>query len=352
MNALARISTGSIAVAAFGGLLGCSTASSPPSSGDSSGAIDASTDAPGGEVADGGDEAGPGVLPDGSADAIGSPADGGERGESGVDGSYTPPPTTAVCSPSVTWAAGALLSVSTPSDDGLDSITPDELSIAWTEGGGSTAAIEVSDRALGTDPFGAPQALPAGQFTADRVSLSPDGLRLVVVDADGQGFSELTRASRTASSPFGSPATGSYVNLDGALPAGLSYGDPVLGADDTVFYYSLYGGSRTSTVFRTARLLPGDPWPAGAALATSTGLAAQGSLRRRPTGVSSDGDTLFVWDEITGTERAAWIDETTGAYDLFVDLGQRTMAAPDQACDRLYYSAQGATSVDLFVAAH
>ena len=45
----------------------------------------------------------------------------------------------------------------------------------------------------------------------------------------------------------------------------------VLPADDTVFYYSIYGGTRTATVFRTPRLLPGDPWPAGAALTSSTG---------------------------------------------------------------------------------
>ena len=83
----------------------------------------------------------------------------------------------------------------------------------------------------------------------------------------------------------------------------------------------------------------------GSPLATSTGLAAQGTLRRRPTGISSDEQTLFVWDEVVGMERAAWIDQSTGAFDVFVDLGTRSMAAPESTCSRLYYSAPGTESI-------
>jgi hypothetical protein len=133
------------------------------------------------------------------------------------------------------------------------------------------------------------------------------------------------------------------------LPPELSYGDPLLGADDAVFYYSAYGGSQTATIYRAERLLSTDPWPAGAALAPSTGLAAQGALRRRPTGISSDEQTLFIWDEIMGMERAAWIDPSTGAYDVFVDLASYSLAAPASSCNTLYYSAPGASSIDLFV---
>ena len=222
----------------------------------------------------------------------------------------------------------------------------------WTVGSGATATIEYADRASNTDAFGAPQTLAAGSFATDRVAISYDGLRLVVVNSDGQGFSELTRSSQLPpGNTFGAPSTGSYTNLNGALSAGQSYDDPVLSAYDDAFYYSVYGGGATATVYRTARLLPGDAWPVGAALSTSTLLAAQGSLRCRPTAISSDDQTLFFWDEISGTERAAWIDESNGAFDnVFLDLGARQWAAPDTSCDRLYYSAEGSASIDLFVA--
>jgi hypothetical protein len=347
--------------ATLAGLLACSSTASPPASGDGLGGDDASADAPvsvveSGSAADAADAAdATGGGGDGSADghvssdAVASSMDGGE---SGVDGAYMPPPVGAVCAQTATWGSGSLLSISTPADDELDSITPDELTIAWTEGSGGSATIEIADRASNTDAFGAPQSLPAGQFTADRVSLSPDGLRLVVVNADAHGFSELTRSARTSSSAFGPAATGSYTTLNAVIPPEASYGDPLLGADDAVFYYSVYGGNQTATIYRAARLQSTDPWPAGAALASSTGLDAQGALRRRPTGISSDEQTLFIWDQVMGMERAAWIDQSTGAYDVFVDLASYSLAAPASSCNALYYSAPGATSTDLFVVTH
>jgi hypothetical protein len=52
----------------------------------------------------------------------------------------------------------------------------------------------------------------------------------------------------------------------------------------------------------------------------------------------------------SGTLDALWVDDSTGVFGSVVDLGALTSAAPNQACDRLYYSAEGAGSVDLFVA--
>jgi hypothetical protein len=335
----------------------------------------------GGGVPEGGevDSAGGGSHPDGSAmrDAFADAADSmaGLRGDADLVGdaddageagaAFTgPPPPAAACGQTGAWGAG-VVAVSTAADDILDAVTSDELSIAWTSGAGSTQAVLYADRASSADAFAAPQSLPAGQFTADRVALSPDGLRLTVVNADGRGFSELTRTSRALpAAAFGSAGTGAYSNLDaaGALSAGQLYGDPVLSADDTVFYYSVYaaggadagqGGAdagQTATIYRSERLLSTDTWPVGFAVANSPDLAAQGTLRRRPTAVSADRRTLFFWDEISGTERALWADESTGAFDMLVDLGDRSMAAPNAACTHLYYSAPGASSIDIFVA--
>jgi hypothetical protein len=255
--------------------------------------------------------------------------------------------------------------ITSPTDTILDAVTPDELTIAWTAGAVASRAIYVADRASTSASFGSPQAISASAFAADRAALSPDGLRLVVVNADRQGFSELTRASRSAT--FGSPGTGFYGNFDmaGALPSGEAYGDPVLDAYDEVFYYSQYptqvpdggsgdAGAATPTIYSTARLLPTDPWPQGAPLSldSSMSLGEVGGRLRRPTGVSADVQTLFFWDEMSATERVAWMNVSTGVYDTFVDLGSREMAAPNLSCTVLYYSAPGVTStLDLFYAA-
>ena len=288
---------------------------------------------------------------DATSDAMSSTAADADAGDDGA-GFTGPAPPGAACSRTATWGAGVLLSVSSVSDpDAFDAITPDELSIVWTLGQGSARTVNYADRGSTSDAFGTAQSLAAGQFVGDRVAISPDGLRLIVVNADAQGFSELTRTSRTGA--FGAAATGNYVNLDaaGAISAGQSYGDPVLLADDAVFYYSVYGGSgQTQTIYRSNRLLPTDPWPKGFPLPASAGIDAQGALRRRPTAISADQQTLFFWDEVNSIERAAWINDSTGAFDIFVDLGARSMAAPNQACSRLYYSAQGASSIDVFTA--
>jgi hypothetical protein len=335
-------------------LVGCSSSDDTTGHiGDAPGAPDASVADTGASTDAGSRDTGNGLDADddGPADA----ADGGETGvapDAGDAGGFPPPPGP-VCNTTPSWGAGVLLSISTASDDELDAVTPDEMSIVWTAGAGSGATVEYADRASSTDPFGAPQTLAAGQFTNDRVALSQDGLRMVVVNADGQGFSELTRSSRLPpGNTFASPGVGTYGNLDaaGVLASGQSYGDPVLSADDRAFYYSVYGGGATATIFRTARLFAGDSWPGGAPVAGSSALSAQGAMRRRPTGISSDDQTLFFWDEVMGIERAAWIDESTGSFDVFVDLGTMTMAAPNAACSELYFSSAGASSVDLFAA--
>ena len=356
------------ALAAFllgGGWIACSSAR-PSALGSTSGSDAGSHDAAGstdsGTASDAASEAGVhdtgtqedggDAEPDAASDGQGS-VDAGDTGlpaEAGDGGGFPPPPS-AVCNPAASWGAGVLLSVSSASDDALDAVTPDELSIAWTEGTGGSATLVYADRAANTDAFGAAQVVAAGSFSTARAALSHDGLHLVVVNGDGQGFSELTRASRMApGNTFGLPSTGAYSNFT-ALPAGEAYGDPVLSADDNAFYYSVYGAGLTATIHRTARLLPGDAWPVGAGISASSGLAAQGSLRRQPTAISSDEQTLFVWDQVLGTQRAAFIDESSGAFDVFVDLGARAMAAPNTSCTNLYYSAEGSTSTDLFIAA-
>jgi hypothetical protein len=267
-----------------------------------------------------------------------------------------PPPPAPNCGKTGSFGAGTLVTVSTSGDDLLDGVTPDELTLVWTQTLGGTKTVYYADRGTVAAAF-AVRSLAAGVYTGDRVAISPDGLRLVGVNPDGQGFSELTRASRADdfSADAGASSTTAYANLNGALGPGLAYGDPVIAADDGVFLFSVYGvagsadAGTAATIYRSARLLGSDPWAGAFPFTSSTGLDAQGALRQRPTGLSADQETLFVWSEITSSERAAWLDNSD-TFSSFVDLGARSMAAPNVGCTSLYYSAQGSSSVDLFVA--
>jgi hypothetical protein len=58
--------------------------------------------------------------------------------------------------------------------------------------------------------------------------------------------------------------------------------------------------------------------------------------RRRPTGASSDGLTLFFFDETANLERAAWRSSIASPFVQFVDIGVPE-AAPNKQCDTLYF---------------
>lgn len=289
---------------------------------------------------------------DAGGDVGDAPGDDGGADAGPVTGPPPPPPT---CKATLSWGAGTLVSASTAANDVLDSVTPDELSIAWTADDAPSKVVHYADRTSTSAAYTA-RTLPAGAFTGDRVALSADGLRLVVVNADGQGFSEIVRADRSSAFDPASAATGSYGNFAGVLGSGQAYGDPVLAEDDAVFLYSIYetspgaaadGGAGPPTLYRSARLLTTDDWQAGSPV-QGTELAPQGALRRRPTGLSSDQQTLFFWDEVSGTERATWINVSSGVFDSYVDLGARSMAVPVSSCGAIYYSAAGTSSTDLF----
>ena len=303
---------------------------------------DSANDSP---TADGGDAAArDGQASDANANPDGSDADAGN---------FTGPPIgDASCSPTAVWGLGTDLTVSTATDDLLDSVTSDELSIAWTEGAAGARYVYYSDRASTSAAFGSPKNLGENTYTANRVALSPDGLSIAVVNADAHGFSEATRASR--SDAFGSFSEGDFTNINADIATGASVGDPVFGETNTQFYFSIYGTSTTTTIYRSLRLTPEDPWGSAGALNVASGLLEVGTNRRQPTGISSDGRTLFFYDQVSSSERAAWINETSGQFDTFADLGTRIYAAPSGSCATLYYSATatGAPSVDLFTATH
>jgi hypothetical protein len=264
------------------------------------------------------------------------------------------PPPIASCVRGATWGAGTSLSVSTASDDWMGAITPDELTIAWVSVNGSSVSVLYADRPSISSAFGAPGQLPAatGYYASPKVGMSPDGLRLIVVKSDNTAFAVATRTSRAGA--FGLPASAEFDAINGAIANAetTSYlADPVIGASDRSLYFSVYGANATLTLFESTRT-DSSAWPGGVWLVANGGaFAASGSMLRHPTGVSADDLTLLYWDDVAATEMAAWRPFTSQPFDHFETLGALKGAAPNAACDKLYYSAPGsAGGLDLFVA--
>lgn len=243
-----------------------------------------------------------------------------------------PPGFAAVCSPVIEWAAGAAAEVTTGENASLIGVTPDELTVVWLEPETSEVAYFVADRASIGDTFGEPQRL-AGESV---LAVSPDGLRLVVL-ADDQGtLLERTRTDR--SQPFGDRSEGDFAQLNADAQAnGYGFSSCAFSPDGLGLFYTAGGFDERYPLHESRRAQPG-AWPVGAAIEACE-LEAHGGVGRYPTGISSDGKTLFYYDAWRGVARAAWRETSDGPFTWFRDLGDKRAAQVNAACDALYYSA-------------
>jgi hypothetical protein len=115
----------------------------------------------------------------------------------------------------------------------------------------------------------------------------------------------------------------------------------VLAPDDLSFFYSRYGAGRRTTLLVTKRFSPYAPWPEGSALPVTAKLEATEAGRLRPTGVSLDLESLFLWDAVASSQRVAALAHDTRTYDLSLELGDARGAAPNAACSRVFYDSAG-----------
>jgi hypothetical protein len=221
------------------------------------------------------------------------------------------------------------------------SVTPDELSIAWlVPDADGEATVHYADRDSVDLPFGPARSLAAaeGFYAFDSAALGPDGLSLVVVRIDRFGFGVATRPSR--SDEFGEVLAGVYANLNPNLndtnPNASEIGDAVLAPDDLGFVYSDYAEGFDDTVRIAIRNDAADAYTSTVAFGTPE-LRPEGSLRRRPSGLSADYRTLFYWDEIDGLARAAFRESATSDFSEFVELGAFRQAQPNRDCTKLYF---------------
>ncbi|MBV9947821.1 MAG: hypothetical protein JOZ69_13285 [Myxococcales bacterium] len=245
-----------------------------------------------------------------------------------------------------------------------------------------------ADRASVGEPFGSVQALASAAAYAapDGLSLAPDGLALLVVRADRAALAQVTRSSR--SGLFGDPDETPYKQINsGVAPSRTSMvgplftylGDPVLGQDGLTLMYSGYGGPMgtpgTVSIYETQRASPQSAFPfmttqdgvgplgvvhapgnTGSCGTCDSGIDAQPDdssagvdasaaieARRHPTGLSSDGRTVFYWDSLApGAGRAAWRASSLAQFQSSTVLGDDWHSIVTNAsCTRLYFVEQG-----------
>jgi hypothetical protein len=257
----------------------------------------------------------------------------GEDPEPCADLPEDPPAAAGVCEPGGAWGAGQAVAVMADAADPLISITPDELTLLLLHVT-SVGEAMIADRADAGDDFGPPE--PVGIDGV--VGLSPDGLRVIVRALDGS-LEEATRPG--PGEAFGAPSAGDFSALNAAAASdGLTLSAPVIAPDDRTLYYLAVSLDGTDYPLHVSTRSGAGAWPVGTAVQSCQLKSFQG-FNPVPTGVSSDGLTLFFWDSFYGTARAAFRESAGGPLVWFDDLGTLVAAQPNTACNRLYYSADG-----------
>jgi hypothetical protein len=276
-----------------------------------------------------------------SADSAGSEVDvapgDGQAGDSTSTDSGNPP--SPRCDPMHSWGSTARVS-SVPAMTTFarfGGISVDELTIAWTS---ATGSVYVADRAAPGDVFRPPTTPSLDQTSMpianDRVALGPTGTLLVAVSSDRSRFLIFNRTM--VGSPWVAAATLQFAKVDAmaAADGGGQFSEPVLGADDRSLYYLLASPGASPVLFESKWDTPTHAWTGGVDILNST-LDAGAILRWRATAASSDGRTLFFFDEAMGQQRAAWRETPTSPFVQFVNLTGLSEAAPNYLCNTLYF---------------
>jgi hypothetical protein len=290
--------------------------------------------------------------------------DAGDGAPQGAADVHVTPPSDApmsepLCNPGAKWSdpvpvAGIPTFVTQP----LITLTNDELSVAWVvAAGGSQGSVSVADRSSRTSAFGLPTAvvpivfgpppdgggppvsLPGSNtyFAFERVALSGDGLQLIGVAVGGRHMARFTRSMRgEAFNP--QPQEADLEGLSRTLNPGERLGDPVLSNDGKDLVYSRYGNDAMASVWESSAPA-GQTWPNGIP-SYGPPLLMSGGARKRPTSLSLDRLTLFVWDDATSSAFGVFRNYSTGTFNAMQSAGARFSVQAGGECTTLYFVAQ------------
>jgi hypothetical protein len=325
-----------VVVAQLLALVACSGGSAYPPVGtgtNGDGGVEAST-LPHVDSASGGD--GGEVSDAGGAKVDGGSGDGASDGASRDAGGPTLPAPGSSCRLAADWPTLAgVASVSSAGFDHFGAVSPDELTVVWMSAAG---ALNVADRTLVSAAFAPPETIDtsASPIATGRVALRHDGNGIVATRADGATFVLFERGAR-GSPRARSTAPDPVVDLDALVSeSGGELSEPVLGNDGSSFFYLLATGGNVATMHESKWDAVKRRWTAPVALTNPEIQTTDAAHRRRPTGTAVDGRTLFFFDEVVGTEQAAWRDTPSSTFNFFRDIGSRAEATPNAKCAVLY----------------
>lgn len=279
---------------------------------------------------------------EGSLGAAGGAAHGGASGspsgEIGGEGVYvgeggSPSNPQTLCRRDVEWSTTPLDAVNTAADELLLAMTPDEDTFVFSR----DDQLFVSDEGELTL-----LTLPVGYTHELGVSLTADGLSLVVVAENGSGFAEVSRSSRgSAFSASASTARFAILN-DARVTSGDSYSFPALTQDGQDLYYTARRGPSVANVWRAygPSLSERDAEYPGT-LGTDDGLA------KLVVSISADERTIFVLDEALGYVTGLWRAAPTAEFGDPVPLEGFLSVVPNGDCDRIYGTVEIDGSLDI-----
>lgn len=291
---------------------------------------------------------------EGSGEGGGSAAEGGGEsagdanighlGGMGVSMAGAPPKVPAECDITASWGSTTPLGgVSTAdADEQLLALTHDELTIVYTRDG----VLMLADRASAEQDFGAAVTLtlPAGYTHRHGLALKPDGLGLIVVAEQGEGFAEVTRVARSGA--FGAQADVTRFSgiAQNVMFTGGEVAGPVLSSDGGTFFFArLKGGS--SNVHRATgspELVMRDA-PEDSVISGSVG------AYKLTQSVSADGRTLFFFDEGEGYSAGLWSSSSGAPFVTRATFpGLESVFAP-AGCARLYGTREVEASLDVVI---
>jgi len=233
--------------------------------------------------------------------------------------------------------------VSTEASETLLALTPDELDLAFLRDGALFLAHRSSTRVSFSS--GTALTVPVGWSAAHGAAFSADGLRLLLVsDPDQTKLGELTRSNRESGFST-SIDTSAYtvINQESEFTRRVYAWPSSFGDDQLFFNSSLDTSSTIMSSLRTANGSYGAPKALGPGI-----LDGSDGKRRLPTGVSSDGRTLFYFNEESGEEEARWRASSSADSPLYdmLSLGARRGAVPNSHCNRLYSTVNGDVVVE------
>lgn len=270
-----------------------------------------------------------------------APSGGGEGGGGGdgimYEAAGVPGVVPGVCDPEMTLGQAEPQDFGVP-DGALLSMTPDELTLAFTTGLPPALVLHVGARANTGEAFDEEIVpVPDGYEASSGAALSSDGLRLLLVLKDHSGFGELSRRQR--SQPFGAEAdTTAFAKLNAQKPmSGRELGWPVLSADGRELYFlSSFGQGLVmhSTLAEDGR------FDLGVELDKYLLAGAPGAYPLI-NGLSVDRRALFYVDEATQHSMVLFFSSSGAPSSQPLDLGDRQGVAPNQDCSRLYSSVAG-----------